>query len=465
VFKFFNRYWLKPAVFTILGEVSLLTFSAWLAFRIRFWHRPDAYLQEPLTWVKILTFVASFCIALYFNDLYDFSNHFTLRAIGVRVVRAATFAALGLWAIYYVLPALFMGRGVLGIAFLVALPLLTLWRLIIHKYLAARIFPERVILIGSDSFAKEIAEEILSRKHLGYNLLGFLDDDPSVHGVSIVNPKVLGGTELAPALAMGNQATKIVVAPGDHRGRLNLDALLECKTHGIPVEQGADFLEKLTGRVVLDGPRVRSWLIYSQGFVISRSVLFWKRALDSVVAFVLLFLSLPVMAAAALLIRLGSPGSILFRQERVGRGGRVFTLWKFRSMHSEAEAEIGAQWAAENDTRVTTIGRLIRKTRIDELPQLWNVLRGDMSLVGPRPERPEFVRQLTELSQFYELRLAVRPGLTGWAQIRAAYAASMEDSIEKLKYDLYYIKNLSIFLDLSILASTVRIVTLGKGAR
>src|SRR5436305_9009524 len=209
---------------------------------------------------------------------------------------------------------------------------------------------------------------------------------------------------------------------------------------------------------------LKSWLIFTDGFVVSPGVLFGKRLLDLTAAGLGLLLAAPIMALVALAVRLDSPGPIFFRQERVGRGGRPFVLWKFRSMGQDAEAA-GARWAVTDDPRVTRVGRFIRKTRLDELPQLWNVLVGDMSLVGPRPERDHFVQQLMAKNAFYEQRLVVRPGLTGWAQVKAPYASSFEESIEKLKYDLYYIKNISLFLDVSILLSTARIVLLGRGAR
>jgi exopolysaccharide biosynthesis polyprenyl glycosylphosphotransferase len=214
---------------------------------------------------------------------------------------------------------------------------------------------------------------------------------------------------------------------------------------------------------MIEGLR-KSWLIFSDGFVVSRAVLFAKRLLDLTVASIGLVLAAPLMLLVALAVRLDSPGPVLFRQERLGRGSKPFTLWKFRSMRTDAEKN-GAAWAVQGDPRVTRVGRFIRTTRLDELPQLWNVLIGDMSLVGPRPEREMFVRQLMEVCPWYEQRLVVRPGLTGWAQIKAPYASSFEESIEKLQFDLYYIKNLSLFLDLSILLSTARIVLLGRGAR
>ncbi len=208
----------------------------------------------------------------------------------------------------------------------------------------------------------------------------------------------------------------------------------------------------------------KSWLIFSDGFVVQRGTLFAKRLLDIVASSIGLLLASPLMLLVALAVRLDSPGPIFFSQERIGRGRKAFRVWKFRSMRTDAEKN-GPVWATQGDPRVTRVGRFIRTTRLDELPQLWNVLTGDMSLVGPRPERELFVDQLCEVNPFYAQRLVVRPGLTGWAQIKAPYASSFEESIEKLKYDLYYIKNLSVFLDISILLSTARIVLLGRGAR
>lgn len=465
MYKIFSRYWSKLAVFSLLGEVFLLTTAALLATQIRFGERFGALVVDSTSWLRIATFAFVICMAMYLNDLFDFSSHFTIRTLSIRLARSLTFAALALWGIYYLIPALFLGRGVLALAFLLAFIPLLLWRILLHEVLASRMFPERVILVGTDDSARTIAKEILDRKHLGYQLLGFLDDDPGLQGVSIVNPGVLGPTSQVCEFAVRHEATRVVVAQRDHRGKLDLDALLECKTSGIRVERGQDFLEKLTGRVALEEPRVRSWLLYSDGFVVSRSQRLLKRTLDVVVASVILLLVLPLIVVTSISIRLSSRGPVLYRQARVGRDGKVFTLWKFRSMRLGAEQEGAPRWAAENDPRVTPIGRILRKSRIDELPQLWNVFRGDMSLVGPRPERPEFVAQLVETSPLYELRLAVRPGLTGWAQIKAPYAASIRESVEKLKYDLYYIKNLSTFLDLSILASTFRIVLLGRGAQ
>ena len=461
--RLFSRYWSIPAVFSLLVEGMVLYLSVRLAVYLRLDLGPGAPPPPALLQIDSLVFAAIVLLALYVNGLYDFGERLSVRMTGIRLVRAFCLAALALWAVYFLVPAFEIGRGVFALSLLTGFTGLLLWRMLLRLVLRHEGLAERVLIVGSDKKAVAIAREILDRRHLGYRVVGFLDDAPELQGVSLLNPRVIGTTRQACELALQNGVTRVVVAPGDFRGRVSMDALLACKVSGVLVEEGSSYYEKLTGKIMVEGLR-KSALVFNEGFVISRGVLFAKRALDIVAALVGLVLAAPFMLATALAVRLDSPGPILFRQERVGRKRRVFTLWKFRSMRQDAEAA-GACWAVQGDPRVTRVGRFIRKTRLDELPQLFNVLLGDMSLVGPRPERPVFVDQLIEQNPFYEQRLVVRPGLTGWAQIKATYASSFEESIEKLKYDLYYIKNLSIFLDLSILLSTARIVLLGKGAR
>jgi exopolysaccharide biosynthesis polyprenyl glycosylphosphotransferase len=235
------------------------------------------------------------------------------------------------------------------------------------------------------------------------------------------------------------------------------------KLDGVTFDHLASVYEELTGKIAVENLRP-SWLIFSSGFRKSHVLSSAKRAVDLVAASIGLILGAPLMAAIAMAVRATSPGPALYMQRRVGQHGRVFTVHKFRSMHLNAEANTGAVWASQNDNRVTPIGRFLRRSRLDELPQLWNVLVGDMSLVGPRPERPEFVQQLTEQIPFYGQRHVIRPGLTGWAQVRYTYGSSVEDAMEKLQYDLFYIKNLSLSLDLFIIFSTIKTVILRRGA-
>jgi sugar transferase (PEP-CTERM system associated) len=275
----------------------------------------------------------------------------------------------------------------------------------------------------------------------------------------------VGTIDDIPALVPRLGVDRVVVSLSEARGRLPMDRLLDIRMQSrVTFDHLASVYEEYTGKIALETLRP-SWLIFSNGFRKTKVVLSAKRAFDFVASSLGLIVAAPVMAVVALLIRISSPGAALYHQERVGLNGRLFRIYKFRTMRQDAEAHSGAVWSTANDARVTSLGRLLRLTRLDELPQLWNVLRGDMSIVGPRPERPEFVGQLTEEIPFYGQRHVLKPGLTGWAQVRYTYGASVEDTIQKLQYDLYYIKNLSLALDLVIVLETLKIVILRRGAR
>jgi sugar transferase (PEP-CTERM system associated) len=294
-------------------------------------------------------------------------------------------------------------------------------------------------------------------------VVGFIDDDASRVGERIVNPAIVGTPADIPALIERHQIDRIVVGLADRRGKLPVEQLLRAKLAGVRIEDATTTYERITGKILLDDLRP-SWLIFSDGFRVSRMTRWIKRAIDLTLSLVMGLLALPVMALTALAIWLEDGGPVLYRQERVGEGGRPFTLSKFRSMRTDAEKAGKPIWARDGDDRVTRVGRVIRKTRLDELPQLWNVLRGDMSFVGPRPERAYFVAELARQIPFYQQRHAVKPGVTGWAQVKYRYGSSVEDAMEKLRYDLYYIKHLSVFFDLTIVFDTVKVVLFRKGA-
>jgi sugar transferase (PEP-CTERM system associated) len=461
--RIFSRYWAVPAVLSLLVEGVVLSMAVPLATHLRLGIGPGEPPHQGLLLRESAVFMIVGLLALYANGLYDFGERLSNRQLYMGLLRAFFVAAVALWALYFVFPTIMTGRGVFAIALVFSFLGVFAWRQLLRWMLRGESFAERVLIVGTDEKAIDVARETLARKHLGYRVVGFLDDDPRLQGVSVLNPRVIGTTRQCRDLAVANGVTRVVVATTDYRGRVSMDSLLECKTSGIRVQEASSYYEQLTGKIMVEGLR-KSWLIFSDGFVVARGTLFAKRLLDILVAAVGLVLALPLMLLVAAAVRLDSPGPIFFRQDRVGRGNREFTLWKFRSMRADAEAQ-GARWAVQGDPRITRVGRFIRKTRLDELPQLWNVLVGDMSLVGPRPERRMFVDQLIAQNPFYEQRLVVRPGLTGWAQVKAPYASTFEESIEKLKYDLYYIKNMSLLLDISILLSTARIVLLGRGAR
>jgi sugar transferase (PEP-CTERM system associated) len=279
----------------------------------------------------------------------------------------------------------------------------------------------------------------------------------------VLNPGVIGTIEDIPSIVRARAVDRVVVSLADARGKLPMDKLLDMKLDGVGFDHLASVYEEYTGKIAVENLRP-SWLIFSSGFRKSAWQRASKRALDIAASAVLLLLASPLMLLVAIASKLTSRGPVLYHQARVGQHGRVFTVHKFRSMHENAETLTGPVWASANDARVTRVGRWLRRTRADELPQLWNVLAGDMSFVGPRPERPEFVQQLTEEIPFYGQRHVARPGLTGWAQVRYTYGASVEDAVEKLQYDLCYIKNMSVSLDLFIIFATVKTVVLRKGA-
>jgi sugar transferase (PEP-CTERM system associated) len=294
--------------------------------------------------------------------------------------------------------------------------------------------------------------------------VGFVDPDPAQVGAPVLNPGVIGMIEDIPSIVRARGVDRVVVSLADSRGKLPVDKLLEMKLDGVSFDHLASIYEQYTGKIAVENLRP-SWLIFSPGFKKSHLLSMAKRMMDVVVAGIGVVLTLPLMALVALAIRVTSKGPVLYHQRRVGLQGRIFVLHKFRSMREDAETATGPVWAAKDgDNRVTPLGALLRRTRLDELPQLWNVLRGDMSFVGPRPERPEFVSELTKEIPFYRQRHVLRPGLTGWAQVRYTYGASVEDALQKLQYDLFYIKHMSISLDLFIIFSTIKTVILRKGA-
>ena len=276
--------------------------------------------------------------------------------------------------------------------------------------------------------------------------------------------QVIGDSSLIHELASQGKVDRIIVALEERRGRLPIEELLKCRMEGISVDEGIAFYEHLTGKLLVERT-YPSFLIFSNGFTKSTSHRLVKAAMDYLLSSIGLIISLPIMALIVLAIKVDSSGPVFYRQKRVGKDGNIFKLLKFRSMRENAEKETGPVWAEENDERINRVGKVIRKLRLDELPQLINVIRGEMSFVGPRPERPHFVEHLKVQIPFYEKRLAVKPGITGWAQIEYPYGATENDALEKLKYDLYYIKNMSIFFDLSIIFQTIRIVLFGRGAR
>lgn len=402
-------------------------------------------------------------LCMYFGDLYDFKTLGDRRELFVRSVQSLAAASMILAGVYFWFPDLIVGRGVFIVAAFLIIGLLFGWRLA-FEWTSRHVAPaNRLLLVGTGASAVKLARELFERRELGVDIIGFIDPDPARMGTAVINPGVIGTVEDIPAIVRAKAVDAVVVSLSEARGTLPMDKLLEMKLDGVRFEHLASVYERYTGKIALENLRP-SWLIFSEGFRKSRAEESVKRLMDFLLAVVGLVIALPVLVLVAIVVRVTSAGPAVYRQQRVGQHGRVFTVYKFRTMRLDAEKATGAVWARRDDDRATAVGRVLRRTRLDELPQLWNVLRGDMSLVGPRPERPEFVRSLTEEIRFYGQRHVVRPGLTGWAQVCYTYGASVEDAMEKLQYDLFYIKHRSTALDLFILAKTVKTVVLRRGA-
>jgi sugar transferase (PEP-CTERM system associated) len=407
---------------------------------------------------------AAFCLtAFYFYDLYDFLVMHDRRELVLRLVQALGLAWVALAITFYAFPYLMLGRGISLVALPLALSLMVSWRVSIHWFLGHPQFGERILVVGSGENAVEVAREVLGRKDAGYRVVGFVDNDPDLVGKSLLNPRVLGLAADLEQIVKRENVDRIVVAMGERRGQFPTAELLQLSLGGdVSIEEGASFYERLTGRVSLDMLRP-SWLIFSGRGRQARIAGLFRNVMHRLVALVGGLLSLPIAILTAILIKLDSPGPVFYKQERVGRNGKPFMLMKFRSMRVDAEKD-GPVWAASSDDRATRVGKVIRKIRVDEIPQFWSILRGEMSFVGPRPERPHFVSQLAQEIPYYEQRHLIAPGLTGWAQIKYPYGASIEDARQKLQYDLYYIKNQSLVLDAIILFETIKIIMFGRGA-
>jgi len=362
--------------------------------------------------------------------------------------------------IFYIFPRLILGRGALVLTGLFSILAIVVMRGMFVRVVNRDVLKRRLLVLGTGSRAIQL-EKILRQHNIShkFHLVGFLPMGTVSHSVEL--PKILKNAGPILATAIHHKVDEIIVAVRDRRqGNLPMNELLECKLEGVGIVDISSFIEREAGYVQLDSLNP-SWMVFSDGFCRSSSRTIAKRVFDICVCFVFMAATFPILLLSALLVLLGSGTPIFYRQARVGECGQTFQMLKFRSMRMNAEQEGGPQWAKEGDQRVTGIGRVLRKFRIDELPQILNVLRGDMSLVGPRPERPYFVDALTKKIPYYSNRHTVKPGITGWAQIRYHAANSVEESVQKLQYDLYYVKNHSLFLDIVILLQTARVVLFG----
>lgn len=412
-------------------------------------------------WPQLLTFGSALQVTMLAVGVYGADALQSLRIAATRLIVATAMGVIGLSAIYFLIPQLSFWRSNLAYAMAAAPVLLFGMRIVLGKMFGAQVFKRRIVVLGAGARAARL-KELARKPGAGFVVVGYV----SMSETNRVIPEAISREaiyNLADHVVLLN-ASEVVLALEERRNSLPLKDLLRIKTTGVHVNEISTFLERETGRIDLQSVDP-SWLIFSDGFSSGRVLSsIFKRLFDVLASAVLLLLSAPLILLTAIAIRLESKGPAFYRQQRVGLYGQPFGVVKLRSMRADAETDGQAVWAEKDDPRITRIGRFIRKTRIDELPQCWSVLKGEMSFVGPRPERPQFVEDLEHKLNYYAERHMVKPGITGWAQINYPYGASIEDARHKLEYDLYYAKNYSPFLDLLILLQTLRVVLFPEGA-
>ncbi|MFN3231941.1 MAG: TIGR03013 family XrtA/PEP-CTERM system glycosyltransferase [Alphaproteobacteria bacterium] len=460
--RLFGHYLLRSILLLAVIETCVLVVTAYAALEVRLSLAglSSRGFTDPAA--NLAIFVVTLQLVMLALGLYQRETCRDFRNTVFTLLAAFLVAALILALIFYLVPSIAIWRSIFVIALFMAFIGILTVRVLFITLVDLERFKRRVLVLGAGGLAAKIAA---------------LDDDSRVQGFICVGFVRMGETEqdIADCIeradidslrdyAAENDVDEIVTAMSERRANMPLRELLNCRLAGVRISDYSGFIEREAGMVDLDG-FVPSWLIYSEGSTAGPARLFVKRAIDLGSSLILLVLTAPIMLITALAIAVTSPGPVLYRQERVGQGGKTFTLNKFRSMRADAESDSGPQWADQNDPRVTAVGRVIRKLRIDELPQIINVLKGDMSFVGPRPERPFFVEEIAREVPYFLERHAVRPGITGWAQVNYPYGATIEDAKQKVQFDLYYIKNFSVFLDILTLIRTIRVVLFSAGAR
>ncbi len=458
---------LSPRViWLIFADIAIIYAGIVLALYVRLgYYGAEFQLNEQNGWVKIslATFVC--LLILYIYDLYDYTIIANRRELLLRLVQSLGIAWAALALLFYFVPQLLIGRGVSVLSVAFVLILLLVWRTLIHSFTGHPDIGEKILIVGTGDSAKEIANATLERRDAGFRIVGFVSENGFSPGDQLDDIDVLGTTDDLRKVIKSANVDRVVIALRERRGTFPTGSLLQMSLAGnVNIEECASFFERVTGKVHSDMLRP-SWLIFEGRGRDTRIKTFIREVVHRTLGLIGLILSLPIALITAVLIKIDSRGPVFYRQERVGKNGRTFEVVKFRSMRTDAEKDGEPIWATSNDGRVTRIGRIIRVIRIDEIPQFWNIIKGEMSFVGPRPERPHFVSQLAKEISYYEHRHLVAPGLTGWAQIKYPYGSSVEDARQKLQYDLYYIKNQSLALDFVIVFETVKTVLFGRGGR
>jgi sugar transferase (PEP-CTERM system associated) len=454
--RLFKVYYPLRTLVLLAGEALIVWVSFVLGTMLR---NQDSWLLLNVEggYVKILAVTGIVLLLSHWLDLYDSASLDKSWEQSLRILLVLGFVALALSAVGFLFPNFMPGNGSALAGLIILTVTLFCWRGAYNWMVKQPFLRERVYVLGTGERAERLVRGLRERSTMGIEVVGWTGDvDGELTRESVASDLL--------DRARGQGVHRVIVAMPNRRGTLPVEELLDLRLGGVKVEEATSWLEKITGRIEVE-QLYPSWLIFAEGFRFSSFFRLLRRTLNFSVALVGLVISLPLLPFIMLAIKLDSSGPVLYRQQRVGRRGKIFCCYKFRTMRVDAEADTGATWATDDDPRITRLGRFLRSARLDEIPQLWCVLKGDMHFVGPRPERPEFVEWLSKEIPYYGVRHVVRPGITGWAQVQYKYGNTLEDAREKLQYDLFYIKNASLGLDLLIMFQTIKIVLLGRGAQ
>lgn len=462
--RVFRQYYPVRNILFVITESVFIFLSIFTAIMLFDSERNPPPGMQFLYKALIITVVCQLCI--YYNDLYDMKSSLSPKEIWKQLFKALFIANVVLGVMFFTIPWLSISPEIFFTGFILMLLMIGLIRLGYNLILERGYFNRRLMLIGESDLAREIADEIQLRADSGYKISCIVLDRANKDFMIDADTRVIQKTDYSRLFEIAKEMgiKTIVVAIKEKRGNFPSEELLKCRIEGLKILDGDSFYEMLSGKLVVN-QLYPSWLIFSDGFQKTLIRRIFKRTFDIVLSLLMTIVLMPLMLLVALIIKIDSKGPVFYSQDRVGQNHKNYKIYKFRSMIDNAEETNGPQFACENDPRITRVGHFLRKLRIDEMPQLWNVLKGEMSFVGPRPERDVFVRDYEKEIPYYRERFSIKPGITGWAQIRYQYGANTEETIEKLNYDLFYIKNMSILMDIIIVLRTIKIVLFGTGAR
>ena len=455
--RLFNVYYPVRTLVLLVGEALII----WTSFLLGAVYelREDSYLVLNVEggYIKIFAVTALVLLCSHWLDLYDTARLNTKGELYFRLLMVPGLLAFVLAGVAYVRPNYLLGNGSSAVGLLILTVALFGWRIGFTWLVQLPILVERVYVLGTGERAQRVVQGLRQNPEIGVEIASWTGKLEGAVTLETVAAHLMEVVEK-------QKVHRVIVATPDRRGTIPMKELLQLRMQGVKIEEATSWLEKISGKIEVEN-LYPSWLVFGEGFRRSSTFIAVRRTLSIIISLIGLILSLPLLPFIMLAIRLDSPGPVFYTQTRVGKAGRTFKVVKFRTMRQDAEAKSGPKWAGDNDPRVTRIGKFLRSSRLDEIPQLWCVLKGDMAFVGPRPERPEFIEWLSKEIPYYNVRHMVRPGLTGWAQIKYKYGSTVQDSREKLQYDLFYIKNASIGLDLLIMFQTVKTVLLRRGAQ